>query len=70
MRDRMDWKDMLLPGDWVILQDGREVVIINKRENSYWIETGATEGEQNYQLIPKAFIKSVSKNLEHWFMAV
>lgn len=65
----MDWRDMLLPGDWVILNNDREAVIVGKRDE-YWIEIEGTEGEQKYQMIQASFIKSISKNLEHWFLAV
>jgi hypothetical protein len=66
----MDWRDMLLPGDWVILNNDREAVIVGKRDDEYWIEIEGTEGEQKYQMIQASFIKSISKNLEHWFLAV
>ena len=66
----MDWRDMLLPGDWVILNNDREAVIVGKRDDEYWIEIEGTEGEQKYQMIQASFIKIISKNLEHWFLAV
>ena len=66
----MDWRDMLLPGDWVILNNDREAVIVGKRDDEYWIEIEGTQGEQKYQMIQASFIKSISKNLEHWFLAV
>ena len=66
----MDWRDMLLPGDWVILNNDREAVIVGKRDDEYWIEVEGTQGEQKYQMIQASFIKGISKNLEHWFLAV
>ena len=70
MRDKMNWRDMLLPGDWVILHNNQEAVIIGKQENAYWVEIEGLEGEQRYQMIQASFLKCISKNLNHWFMAV
>ncbi|NLG05794.1 MAG: hypothetical protein GX567_18505 [Clostridia bacterium] len=66
----MDWRDMLLPGDWVILSNDQEAVIVGKRDDSYWVEITGIEGEQRFQMIQSQFVKSISKNLEHWFLAV
>lgn len=66
----MDWRKELFPGDWVVLSDHREAVIISKRKHAFWVEIDGVEGEQRYQMIEIGFIESISKNLEHWLQAV
>ena len=70
MRDKVDWKEILRPGDWVVLNNNQEAVIIGRRDDAYWVELVDMDGEQRYVMVSTGFIKSVSKNLEHWLLAV
>lgn len=65
----MDWREMLRPGDWVVLNSNEEAVIIGQRDNAYWVEVAA-DNDSKYIMVQRMDIIGVSKDLEHWFLAV